>query len=107
MRTLYPSMQVLRCAAISSVHRFGSIFSGLALLGKVRSYTIEVVLAVLAATSFAQETSQTSAQASVNTILPVNWLYGAYIPKDAPRVALNGEQRFKLYIRQTFTTPGI
>jgi hypothetical protein len=107
MRTLYPSMQVLRCAAISSVHRFRSIVSGLAPPGKVRSNTIVVFLAVLAATSFAQETSQPSAQPSVNTTLPVNWLYGAYIPKDAPRVALNGNQRFKLYIRQTFTTPGI
>jgi hypothetical protein len=107
MRTLYSSMQLLRCAGISSVHRFRSIFPGLAPPGKVRSYAIVVFLAVLARTSFAQEPSQPSGQPSVNTTLPVNWLYGAYIPKDAPRVALNGKQRFKLYIRQTFTTPGI
>ena len=43
----------------------------------------------------------------VNTQLPVNWLYGAYIPKDVPLVPLNGPERFKLYIRQTYTTPGI
>ncbi|MFZ0518529.1 MAG: hypothetical protein WAM20_15890 [Acidobacteriaceae bacterium] len=43
----------------------------------------------------------------VNIQLPVNWLYGAYIPKDAPLVALNGPERFKLYVRQTYTTPGI
>jgi hypothetical protein len=42
-----------------------------------------------------------------NTQLPVNWLYGAYIPKDAALVALNGQERFKLYVRQTYTTPGI
>jgi hypothetical protein len=107
MRTLYPSMQVLRCAAIPALRRFTSAFSALAPPGKVGSYTIVVFLAVLAATSFAEDTSQTPAQPSVNTTLPVNWLYGAYIPKDAPRVALTGKQRFKLYIRQTFTTPGI
>jgi hypothetical protein len=44
---------------------------------------------------------------SVNTTLPVNWVYGAYIPKDAPIVPLTGDQRFKLYLRQTYTTPGI
>jgi hypothetical protein len=43
----------------------------------------------------------------VDTTLPVNWIYGAYIPKDAPFQPLSGEQRFKLYLRQTYTTPGI
>jgi hypothetical protein len=37
----------------------------------------------------------------------VNWLYGAYVPKDAPLETLTANQRFKLYLRQTFTTPGI
>ena len=44
---------------------------------------------------------------SVNTTLPVNWIYGAYLPKDAPVVPLTGAERFKLYLRQTYTTPGI
>ncbi len=44
---------------------------------------------------------------SVDTTLPVNWIYGAYIPKDAPLQPLTGGQRFKLYLRQTYTTPGI
>jgi hypothetical protein len=44
---------------------------------------------------------------AVNTTLPVNWVYGAYIPKDAPIVPLTGKERFKLYLRQTYTTPGI
>lgn len=39
--------------------------------------------------------------------LPVNWLYGAYVPKDAPLVSLTNELRWKLYVRQSFTTPGI
>ena len=37
----------------------------------------------------------------------MNWLYGAYIPKEAPLVSLTGHQREKLFVRQTFTTPGI
>jgi hypothetical protein len=63
----------------------------------------------LVATSFAQEPVHTSNQAepSINTQLPVNWLYGAYVPKDVPLVALNGQERWKLYVRQSFTTPGI
>jgi len=39
--------------------------------------------------------------------LNVHWLYGAYVPKDAPLVALTDRQREKLFVRQTFTTPGI
>jgi hypothetical protein len=46
-------------------------------------------------------------ETSVNTTLPVNWIYGSYIPKDAPIQPLTGNERFKLYIRQTYTTPGI
>jgi hypothetical protein len=42
-----------------------------------------------------------------STTLPVNCIYGAYIPKDAPVQPLTGDQRFKLYLRQTYTTPGI
>ena len=43
----------------------------------------------------------------VNTTLPVNWIYDAYIPKDAPIIPLTRDGRFKLYLRQTYTTPGI
>lgn len=39
--------------------------------------------------------------------LNVNWLYGAYVPKDVPLEPLTSNQRLKLYARQTFTTPGI
>jgi hypothetical protein len=39
--------------------------------------------------------------------LNVNWLYGAYVPKDVPLVSLTNRQRLKLYVRQSFTTPGI
>lgn len=37
----------------------------------------------------------------------VNWLYGAYVPKDVPLTPLDNHERFRLFIAQTFTTPGI
>jgi hypothetical protein len=37
----------------------------------------------------------------------VNWLYGAYVPRDAELNALTGPQRKRLYIHQTFLTWGI
>src|SRR2546430_5905314 len=37
----------------------------------------------------------------------VNWIYGAYIPKNARLSPLNEHQRVTLYLCQTFTTPGI
>jgi hypothetical protein len=39
--------------------------------------------------------------------LEVNWLYGAYVPKDVPLVPLSPAQRGQLWVRQTFLTPGI
>jgi hypothetical protein len=84
--------------------------SRLARGGNWRGCAIALVLLALVTASCAQEASQTSKppeSPSVNAQLPVNWLYGAYIPKNAPLVALNGQERFKLYVRQTYTTPGI
>jgi hypothetical protein len=84
--------------------------SRLARAANWRGCTIALVLLPLVTASCPQETSQTLRPPEsplVNTQLPVNWLYGAYIPKDDPLVALNGQQRFKLYLRQTYTTPGI
>jgi hypothetical protein len=68
-----------------------------------------LALPLLALSCFAQELVEAPATSvtSVNTTLPVNWLYGAYIPKDAPIQPLTGDERFKLYLRQTYTTPGI
>jgi len=39
--------------------------------------------------------------------LNVNWFYGSYVPKEVVLMPLDGRQRFKLYLRQTYTTPGI
>jgi len=42
-----------------------------------------------------------------NKQLLVNWLYGAYVPKDVPLTPMTLQNRLKLYERQTLTTPGI
>jgi hypothetical protein len=39
--------------------------------------------------------------------LDVNWLYGAFVPKDVPLLPLNNQQRLRLFVAQSFTTPGI
>ena len=78
--------------------------------GSWRNCAIGFAFVTLITTCFAQEPAHSSNQPvtpDVNTQLPVNWLYGAYVPKDVPLVPLNGQERFKLYIRQTYTTPGI
>jgi hypothetical protein len=84
------------------------------LMGKKRQSILNGCAAVLTlamgvSTALAQgnQASDQPASPTVNTQLPVNWLYGAYIPKDVPLVPLNGPERFKLYVRQTYTTPGI
>jgi len=42
-------------------------------------------------------------QAQIN----VNWFYGSYVPKNVPLESLDARMRWKLYLRQTYTTPGI
>jgi hypothetical protein len=55
-----------------------------------------------------RDTQEFAARDGITTgQLNVNWLYGAYIPKDAPLSPLSLNQRKKLFLRQTFTTPGI
>ncbi len=46
-------------------------------------------------------------QSSSNKQINVNWIYGAYVPKDVALEPLTNEGRWKLYLRQTYTTPGI
>lgn len=48
-----------------------------------------------------------SAQTRPDGQINVNWLYGSYVPKEVPLQSLDVHARFKLYIRQTYTTPGI
>jgi len=44
---------------------------------------------------------------ATNEELNVHWVYGAYVPKEALLEPLSGAQRGRLFVRQTFTTPGI
>jgi len=55
----------------------------------------------------ADETPPKSAAKSNNGQIQVNWLYGSYVPKDVPLEPMNHDMRFKLYVRQTYTTWGI
>lgn len=67
-----------------------------------------VAVLLLAPHGFAQATMSSGVptpQAAPQ--LNVNWLYGAYVPRDAPLDPLTGHQRLKLFLRQTFTAPGI
>jgi hypothetical protein len=49
------------------------------------------------------QTASAESQAQIN----VNWLYGSYVPKNVPLASLDARMRWKLYLRQTYTTPGI
>jgi len=55
----------------------------------------------------ATQSASTTAGLLSGQQLPVNWLYGAYIPTEAPLAALSDADRWHLYVRQGFTTPGI
>lgn len=39
--------------------------------------------------------------------LKVNWIYGAYVAKDVSLRPLSNRERFDLFLRQSFTTPGV
>ena len=76
------------------------------------SVTLVIGLAAAAARQPALEPQQTSdnAQSPATTdqgAVQVNWLYGAYLPKDVPLLPLSGSERRQLWLRQTFLTAGI
>lgn len=58
-------------------------------------------------TATAQDKSPLPDAPSSEQKLPVNWLYGAYVPSQAPLQTLSNADRWHLYLRQGFTTPGI
>jgi hypothetical protein len=55
----------------------------------------------------AQNPVPSAPEPKVDDQINVNWLYGSYVPKEVPLESLNSDRRFKLYIRQTYTTFGI
>ena len=70
----------------------------------LRAITIFLVFVWVIATVTPGVLAQTKTE---DNQINVNWLYGSYVPKDVPLRSLNGRERLKLYVRQTYTTPGI
>jgi hypothetical protein len=64
-------------------------------------------LAVTAAAGQTGDKDATSTSAESQQELKVNWLYGAYVDKDVPLHPLSNHQRFQLFLRQSFLTPGV
>jgi hypothetical protein len=81
-----------------SARRFGA---------DVRFLAIGSLLMASAALCSAQTQLPNGPVPNAGSQLNVNWLYGSYLPKQVPLEPLNSTQRFRLYFRQTYTTPGI
>lgn len=54
-----------------------------------------------------QSASSVSGHKTKPESIHVNWLYGAYLPRDADLQPLTSDERAQLYLRQTYTTWGI
>lgn len=87
----------------SGLPRSGSLGSA----GFFRGRRVSLVLFILATVAASAQQPANQSTPSSNQQINVNWLYGSYVPKDAELRSLTGGERFKLYIRQTYLTPGI
>lgn len=86
--------------------RFLPVLSKLRTL-RWKSLAIVLVLVFLVPASFAQTSTAPISPPEPNQQLQVNWLYGAYVDKDVPLQSLSNDQRFRLFLRQSFLTPGV
>jgi hypothetical protein len=106
-----PKVRGIRFARLlGSLQRMNCCFScGLYTVRRLAVRVSILALPLLVPSCMGQEPAKApeAPVTSVNTTLPVNWIYGAYLPKGAPIQALTGDERFRLYLRQTYTTPGI
>ena len=68
-----------------------------------------LILAVTGTTGAAQTSDKKASATAADSRqeLKVNWLYGAYVDKDVPLRPLSNQQRFQLFLRQSFLTPGV
>lgn len=76
----------------------------------LRTWAILLIsLTLLGHSSAQQQTKTDTAQTKKKDEgqINVNWLYGAYVPSDVAVKPLTNRERLHLYVRQTFTTPGI
>jgi hypothetical protein len=80
---------------------------------RCRSSMLCLLVLVLGGHAWSQEKSEqerdefTLTEGATREPLNVSWLYGAYVPKDVRLSPLTPHQRRKLFVRQTFVTPGI
>jgi len=68
--------------------------------------TLSLAACLLTPVCLAQQTPEAPALGQESQ-LQVNWFYGAYVPTDVPLLPMTPGTRWKLYDRQSFTTPGI
>lgn len=73
----------------------------------VRAFALSLLIVFGAAFSSAQTQLPDTPKSKTDNQINVNWFYGSYVPKEVSLEYLNADQRFKLYIRQTYTTWGI
>jgi hypothetical protein len=80
----------------------------------VNRYPVHALLVIviqlspwLAAQDKNPPTGAQSQPSSQDRDINVNWLYGAYVPRDVPLRPLTNEQRGQLYLRHTYLTWGI
>ena len=66
-----------------------------------------LIMASFAELSSAQNLLPNGPKPGETSQINVNWLYGSYVPKEVPIEPLNADLRFKLYLRSTYTAPGI
>ena len=77
------------------------------ILGCIGRYTLCILMLLEGPRGLTQGTGSASPGSTKKNQIKVNWLYGSDVPKDVPLEPLNRDMRFKLYIRQTYTTWGI
>jgi hypothetical protein len=73
----------------------------------VRALAAILMIFCAVSSSAAQGQQPSNPEPTTDKQVKVNWLYGSYVPKEAPLRSLNRDERVKLYIGQTYTTWGL
>jgi len=71
------------------------------------AFCVNGAIAVMALGLFCRAQALPTNPAPSDKQINVNWLYGSYVPKTVQLRPLTGNERLKLYVRQTYMTPGI
>src|ERR1700747_2460115 len=70
-------------------------------------FYVSIAVAVIAVEVFCTAQAPPGNPAPSDKQINVNWLYGSSVPKTVQLRPLTGDERLKLYVRQTYMTPGI